>query len=193
VEKEYEAEEWRWAFGLNFVLGGLHGDNILIKLVEWLKENPAVQQVLLVWTRHLFEDRRKPLNNNWLTYVKMEFVLCEVGNKVSRIISWLPVFKGLTVSSSSISTTARCGLWPVEQYPAIFSYLSPTISISSLLALQDPFLPLISIFSWVFPFESAPPLLQWRSSWAFYFPPFSPGDLASLSFVPLSILVYFLL
>jgi hypothetical protein len=27
----------------------------------------------------------------------------------------------------SIGPTARCGLWPVEQYPSIFSYLSPTI------------------------------------------------------------------
>jgi hypothetical protein len=52
-------------------------------------------------------------------------------------------------SSSSISTTACCGLWPVEQYPAIFSYLSPTVSISSLLALEDPVLPLLSFFSWV--------------------------------------------
>jgi hypothetical protein len=32
-------------------------------------------------------------------------------------------------SSSSTGTTARCGLWPVEQYPYIFSYLSPTLSI----------------------------------------------------------------
>jgi hypothetical protein len=32
-------------------------------------------------------------------------------------------------SSSSIGTTARRGLWPVEQDPSIFSYLSPTLSI----------------------------------------------------------------
>jgi hypothetical protein len=31
--------------------------------------------------------------------------------------------------SFSIGTAARCGLWPVEQYPSIFSYLSPTLSI----------------------------------------------------------------
>jgi hypothetical protein len=31
-------------------------------------------------------------------------------------------------SSSSTGTTARCGLWPVEQDPSIFSYLSPTPS-----------------------------------------------------------------
>jgi hypothetical protein len=30
-------------------------------------------------------------------------------------------------SSSSVVATARCGLWPVEKYPSIFSYLSPTL------------------------------------------------------------------
>jgi hypothetical protein len=34
----------------------------------------------------------------------------------------------LKASSSSTGTTARCGLWPVEKYPSIFSYLSPTLS-----------------------------------------------------------------
>jgi hypothetical protein len=34
-----------------------------------------------------------------------------------------------TSSSSSTGTTARCGLWPVEQDPSIFPYLSPTLSI----------------------------------------------------------------
>ena len=53
-------------------------------------------------------------------------------------------FLTLLLSSSSISTAAPCGLWPVKQYPAIFSYLSPTLSISSLLALEDPFLPIFS-------------------------------------------------
>ena len=33
-------------------------------------------------------------------------------------------------TSSSIGTTAHCGLWPVEQCPSIFSYLPPTLSIS---------------------------------------------------------------
>ena len=32
-------------------------------------------------------------------------------------------------SSSSIGTTAHCGLWPVEQCPSMFSYLPPTLSI----------------------------------------------------------------
>jgi hypothetical protein len=31
-------------------------------------------------------------------------------------------------SSSSTGTTARCGLWPVEQDPSIFSYLLPNLS-----------------------------------------------------------------
>jgi hypothetical protein len=33
------------------------------------------------------------------------------------------------LTSSSTGTTAHCGLWPVEQYPSIFSYPSPTLSI----------------------------------------------------------------
>ena len=43
-------------------------------------------------------------------------------------------------SSSSIGTTAHCGLWPVEQCPSIFSYQPPTLSIFSLPALEDLFL-----------------------------------------------------
>ena len=44
-----------------------------------------------------------------------------------------------TFSSSSISTTAHCGFWPVEQYPSIFFYPSPTFSIFSLPALKTSF------------------------------------------------------
>ena len=62
-------------------------------------------------------------------------------------------------SSSSIGTTAPCGLWPVEQCPPIFSYLPPTPSIFSLPALEDLFLLPLSIFSWVFRFFPS-------SSWA---------------------------
>ena len=51
-------------------------------------------------------------------------------------------------SSSSICTTAHCWLWPVEQCPSIFSYLPPTLSIFSLLALEDLFLLPLSILSW---------------------------------------------
>jgi hypothetical protein len=37
------------------------------------------------------------------------------------------------------------------------------------------------------------PVLEWRSVWASYPPPFSSGDPNNLSFAPLSILLYFLL
>jgi len=97
------------------------------------------------------------------------------------------------LSFSSIGATARCGLWPVEQYLSICFYLSPTLSILSLPALEDLFLPLLPILSWVFLFVSSLPVLEWRSFWASYPPPFSPGDPANLSFAPLSILLYFLL
>jgi hypothetical protein len=60
----------------------------------------------------------------------------------------------------SIGTTVRCGLRPVEQYPTIFSYLSQTLSIFSLLALEDLFLVPLSIFSWVFPYVSSLPVLE---------------------------------
>jgi hypothetical protein len=57
----------------------------------------------------------------------------------------------LHVFSSSIGTTAHCGLWPVKQSPSIYSYLSPSLSIFSFLALEDLFLLPLSILSWVFP------------------------------------------
>ena len=82
----------------------------------------------------------------------------------------------LDPSSSSIGATARCGLWPVEQYPSVLSYLSPTLSIFSLPALEDLFLLLLSILSWAFPFVWSLPVLEWRSSGASYPPPFSLGD-----------------
>jgi hypothetical protein len=71
------------------------------------------------------------------------------------------------------------------------SYLSPTLSIYSLPALEDLFLFLLSILSWAFPFVSSLPGLEWRSFWASYPPPSSPGDPIKLSFAPLSILLYF--
>ena len=43
------------------------------------------------------------------------------------------------------------------------------------------------------PLLLALPVLEWRSFWASCPPPFSPGDLTSLSFALLSILLYFLL
>jgi hypothetical protein len=76
--------------------------------------------------------------------------------------------------------------------PLYFS-LSPTLSIFSLPSLEDLFLLLLFILSWVFLFVSSLLVLKWRSSLASYPPPFSPGDPANLSFVPLFILLYFLL
>ena len=105
-------------------------------------------------------------------------------------ISWIDCLLYIC-RSSSIGTTAHCGLWPVEQYPSIFSYLPPTLSIFSLPALEDLFLFPLSIFSCVFPFFSSLPVLEWRSFWASYPPPFSLGDLTSLSFALLSIWLYF--
>jgi hypothetical protein len=63
-------------------------------------------------------------------------------------------------SSSSVGATTRCGLWPVEQYLSIFPYLSPTLSIFSLPALEDLFLLLLFILSWVFLFVSSLPILE---------------------------------
>ena len=64
------------------------------------------------------------------------------------------------ISSSSIGTTAHCGLWPVEKCPSIFSYLPPTLSIFSFPAHEDLFLLPISILSWIFPFFSSLPVLE---------------------------------
>jgi hypothetical protein len=58
---------------------------------------------------------------------------------------------------------------------------------------EDLFLLLLSIFSWVFLFVSSLPVIEWRSYWASYPLLFSPGDPTNLSFVPLSILLYFIL
>jgi hypothetical protein len=62
--------------------------------------------------------------------------------------------------SSSIGTTAHCGLWAVEKYPSTFSYLSPALSIFSLLALEDLFLLSLSILSLVFPFVASLPVFE---------------------------------
>jgi hypothetical protein len=43
---------------------------------------------------------------------------------------------------------------------SIFPYLSPTLSIFSLPALEDLFLLLLSILSWVFLFVSSLPVLE---------------------------------
>jgi len=88
-------------------------------------------------------------------------------------------------SFSSVGGTVRCGLWPVEKYLSVCPYLSPTLCIFSLSTLEDLF-PLLSILSWVFLFVSSLPVLEWRSSWASYPPPFSPGDPTNLFFAPIT-------
>ena len=52
-------------------------------------------------------------------------------------------------SSSFLGSTVRGGFWPVEKFSSIFSYLSPTLTYFSLLALEDLFLLLLSSLSWV--------------------------------------------
>ena len=61
-----------------------------------------------------------------------------------------------------------------------FFYPSPTFYIFSLPALEDLLLLPLSIFSWVFPFVLSLPVLEWRSFWASYPPPFSLGDVNQL-------------
>jgi len=68
------------------------------------------------------------------------------------------VIQSCNSSSSSIGTTARCVLWPVEHRPSIFSYLPPTLSIFSFPALEDLYLLPLSILSWAFPSASSLPV-----------------------------------
>ena len=118
-----------------------------------------------------------------IRYIELKF------NKISLSFDLQTVI--ITNSSSSVGATARCGLWPIEQYLSIFTYLSPALSIFSLPALEDLCLLLLSILPWVLLFVSSLPVLEWRSFWASYPPPFSPGDQANLFFAALSILLFF--
>ena len=92
----------------------------------------------------------------------------QVGNN-KKVILWctanqisMRVTVCLLKTSSSVGATARCGLWPVEQYLSICPYLSPTLSIFWLPTLEDLFPLLLSILSWVFLFVSSLPVLEWR-------------------------------
>jgi len=98
------------------------------------------------------------------------------------------------IVTSSIGTNNP--LWALDCWTMSFHFfLSANKSLHLLTppALEDLFLLPLSIFSWVFPFFLSLPVLEWRSFWAFYPPPFSPGDLTSVSFALLSILLYFLI
>jgi hypothetical protein len=67
---------------------------------------------------------------------KIQKIIIRIIMNSSKNASCWQLFKELNILpiqsqysfSSSIGTTAHCGLWPVEQYPSIFSYLSPTLS-----------------------------------------------------------------
>jgi hypothetical protein len=75
----------------------------------------------------------------WETYTSTSKVFkfcCICDNQPFRIHSTRST-RLFSSSSSSIDTAAHCGLWPVEQCPSILSYLSPTLSIFSLPALED--------------------------------------------------------
>ena len=147
---------------------------------------------------HVQEPSVMPIRNPLMSglgvvfkhYFRFEFKSTEyrISLRYTRTSS---LFTSSSSSSSSIGTRAHCGLWPVEQCPSIFSYLPPTLAIFSLPELEDLFLLSLSIVSWVFPFFSSLPVLEWRYFWASYLLPFSLGDLTSLSFALLSILLYF--
>jgi hypothetical protein len=62
--------------------------------------------------------------------------------------------------SSPLALQSAVGFGLSNNIPPFFSYLSPTLSIFSLLALEDLFLLPLSIFSWVFPYVSSLPVLE---------------------------------
>jgi len=70
---------------------------------------------------------------------------------ITRSYDVIPSSSSSSSSSSSpfLGSTVRGGLWPVEKFSSIFSYLSPTLTYFSLLALEDLFLLLLSSLSWV--------------------------------------------
>jgi len=123
---------------------------------------------VLLWVkekRNILLHRIKGKNANWIV------ISC-----APAIFRWFKTPSHRTSASYS-GSTARSGLWPVEKCPSICFYLSLTLSIFLLLALDDLFLLLLSTLSWVYPFVSSHPVLEWRPFLASYPPPFSPGDL----------------
>ena len=95
----------------------------------------------------------------------------------------------LRLPSLALQPTVGFGLWN----NILPFFLSFTSSLHLLTHITYLFLLPLSILSWVFPFAPSLPVLEWRSFWASYPPPFSLGDLTSLSFDILSIVLYFLL
>jgi hypothetical protein len=69
-------------------------------------------------------------------YVKYSFQNCvrrtyDATKRLISVVELILKFPSMSTSyySSSTGTAARCGLWPIEQDPSIFPYLSPTLSI----------------------------------------------------------------
>jgi hypothetical protein len=168
---------------------------IYIRILLWWTD-PWTLNSLHCYHRYWFVNPRHSISFPHVTPFSTTMVLsplvarlenfCSTTAKLDHVtyvntLSFIPVLFGpwATSSSSSIGTTARCGLWPVEQYLSIFPYLSPTLSIFSLPTLEDLFLLLLSILSWVFLFVLSLPVLEWTSFWASYPPPISPGDPAN--------------
>jgi len=69
--------------------------------------------------------------------------------------------------------------------------MPPTLYIFSLPALEDLFLLPLSVFTWVFRFFSSLPVLECRSFWASYTPPFSLREITSSSFALLFVLILY--
>ena len=82
----------------------------------------------------------------------VRLALSSIRRTLDRLLSTVPI---PVSSSSSIGTTAHCGLWPVEQNPSIISHLPPTLSTFSLPALEDLFLLSYGYFRISIPLPSA--------------------------------------
>jgi hypothetical protein len=85
--------------------------------------------------------------------------LVAVGEKLQmlRVAANIANQAQCTSSSTSVGATARCGLWPVDQY---LSFVPIYHQLFSLPTPEDLFPLLLSILSWVFLFVSARPVLE---------------------------------
>jgi hypothetical protein len=77
--------------------------------------------------------RRRHKDHNTLSNI--QYILSYI---IIIIIIIIPII--LLLLLLLLRATARCGLWPVEQYLSIFPYPSPALSIFSLPTLEDLFL-----------------------------------------------------
>jgi hypothetical protein len=79
--------------------------------------------IYLVWIRSKFSTLScgcfSALHSQLKSYFVTVFFLLDADLHLQNLSSYL--HGAWSSSSSSTGTTARCGLWPVEQYPSIFS------------------------------------------------------------------------